>query len=205
MSVGDEHLLQNSGLGDLIEEFRPAKASIVAGIIISIMLFAGEQPAFVVEAIREAYLADWRLPLQNDFRWSWLEVGGVSAGGVALAVGGVFLVRYMRRLASRGVAVCENGFRYCSRGVVENVQWAQVSRVREEILPERGPTLGGPVKLLIQIMVTSESVRYVVITQSGKRFEFDGNSIRAIERFRKLLLAQSIRHSFPWEYVQVPG
>ena len=100
------------------------------------------------------------------------------------------------------MSVCQNGFRYRSQGIVEDVEWIEVSRVREEILAGRGPTLGGPVKLLVRMVADSASTRFVVMTQSGKRFEFDGNSVRAIERFRKLLVSQSIRHSFPWEYVR---
>lgn len=183
----------------------PGMANVIAGAILSTLLALGGT-ALIVFSLHAAYVANWHLPLNTNFGWSWLAVGGLSLIGVLLLVCGVLLGRFTRGLRSRRVALCENGFRYRTRGRVEDVLWTDVSGVREEISQERAPILKGPAKLLIPV---TESTNYVVVTRSGKKYSFDGNSVREIEQFRKRLLAESIRRSFscprPWVVASAPS
>ncbi|OWK46772.1 hypothetical protein FRUB_00471 [Fimbriiglobus ruber] len=40
------------------------------------------------------------------------------------------------------------------------------------------------------------------MTASGEKFGFDGNSVKSIRRFGKLLREQADRLSLPWEVVE---
>ena len=67
MTASDEIPPQISDLGNLIEEFRPSKGNIVAGMMLGTALFAGGA-GFVSAAIREAALAGLAVTASERFR-----------------------------------------------------------------------------------------------------------------------------------------
>lgn len=189
---------RDSALGDLIEGFRPSSANIVAGMVISIALMIGGALAIVLP-LRQAYLARWHLPFEVDKGWCWLAVGGFALIGAILVVVGAFLARFCKGLLSRRVELRENGFRYCSRQSIDDVPWTDVSLVQETNRHERPPILKGPAKLLIPKVI---STNYSVLTVAGKKYHFDGNSVKAIKRFGVLLRAEAYRLSISWETIE---
>ena len=199
MSATNSHPLGNPDLGDIIEEFRPAKSNIVAGMILSLMMVVGGGMLIVI-AVRGVTEANWKLPFNSDFGWNWLAVCGVAAIGVVIIACGAFLARYAKGLVSGGISVCENGFRYYARGTVEDVPWTEVSRLRETVSYERLP-IRGPARVLAPGRTYSS---YTIITHAGKEYAFDVNTVRALERLGKLLRAEMFRRSLPYETVQGP-
>jgi hypothetical protein len=201
MSTSNDKLPPNPRLGDLIEEFRPMMGNIVAGMIISAAMVLGGAAAILLP-LRQAYLAHWHLPLNVETGWSWLAVGGFALIGVLLVVFGALLAIYSKGLMSRRVELRENGFRYCSRKSGEDVTWAEVNLVQETNLHERPPILKGPAKLLVPKIV---STSYTLNTASGRKYCFNGNSIKAIKRFGELLRAEAGRRSLNWETIEEHG
>jgi hypothetical protein len=189
---------QAASLGDRIEVFRPMRANIVAGFILSALLVGGGMAAIAIP-LHAAYLAGWDLPFDVKKGWSWLAVGLFALLGIIATLGGVALAAYSRGLLSQCVEIHVNGFRYTSRQGAEDVLWRDISRVQETILYERPPLLKGPAKVLVPKLVSSS---YTVVTTAGKEYGFDGNSIKAIKRFGGVLREQAQRLALPWEMVE---
>jgi hypothetical protein len=130
---------------------------------------------------------------------SWLTAGlGLLLGLVGI-VGGVVFAGYARWLLYHDVELCEHGFRYRQGKATEEVPWSAVTSVRETILYERPPILKGPAKLLLPKLASRS---YTVITKSGKKYSFDGNSIKRIKRFGALLHERVDQVGVPWETVE---
>jgi hypothetical protein len=194
----DEEGVKAGSLGDRLQVFTPMMANTIAGFIISALLLVGGAAA-ICFPLRAAYVAGWDLPVNVNKGWSWLAVGLFCLIGTGLTVGGGVLATYCYGLISHRVEVWTNGFRYCSRQSVEEVFWADIDRIRETVLYERPPILKGPAKLLLPKLT---SISYTVMTVSGKEYGFDGNSVKSIKRFGKLLREQADRLSLPWETVE---
>jgi hypothetical protein len=190
-----------SALGDRLQDFRPMTATVIAGFILSVLLVAGGLAA-IGFPLRSAVRAGGDLPFAAEKQMSWLVVGFLSLLGIGLTVGGAALAVFSRGLISRRVEVCVNGFRHCSRRSVEEVLWTDVALIRENIVYERYPILKGPAKLLLPKVA---STSYWVITTGGKEYRFDGDSIKGIKRFGKILRQQADRLSLPWETVEDHG
>jgi hypothetical protein len=191
----------DNNLGARTDVFKPMQANIVAGFILSTLMLVGGAAA-VGFPLRAAYLANWNLPAHAQKGMSWLAVGLFCLIGIGLIVGGVILAFYSRGLTSRRVEVCANGFRYCGRRSTDDVFWDDIDCIKETILYERPPLLKGPAKLLLPKIA---STSYTVVTTSGKEYGFDGNSIKAIKRFGKLLRQQADRLSLPWKTIETHG
>jgi hypothetical protein len=198
LSVPARVSTDDAQLGELDAVFEPMSANIVAGFIISLLLIVGGLSA-IGFSLHAAHVAGWKLPTNAERGWSWINVGLATLLGVALITGGLVLGRFARGLMSHRVEVFAKGFRYCSRGSAEPVLWTNIGGIRETILYERPPILKGPAKLLLPKVA---SFRYLVVTNRGKEYSFDGNSIKSIERFGNILRAQAERLSLPFETVE---
>jgi len=62
------------------------------------------------------------------------------------------------------------------------------------------PILTGPAK---HAMPKLASKRYIVFLKSGEQHDFDGNSIKAINRFGRVLREESEPESVPWERAEL--
>ncbi|WP_143392782.1 hypothetical protein [Fimbriiglobus ruber] len=185
-------------LGESIQVFKPMMGNIFAGFIISLLLLAGSA-ALVGFPLRSAYRQDWNLPLSHEKDFSWLLVGLYCMLSFVVGVLGVLLAWYCRKLLFFRVEVYKNGFRCVSRGSTDDVRWADVTGIQETILYESPPILKGAAKHLLPKVASSS---YLVMTASGEKFGFDGNSVKSIRRFGKLLREQADRLSLPWEVVE---
>lgn len=185
-------------LGNFVGQFMPPKAILAAALIVSIMLIAGGGASIVV-SLRTAYLRNWQLPFSAETGFSWLAMAGCIALGIGLIVGGVLLAKFIRKLSSRGLILCENGFCYVARGIVDNVLWSEVARLRETVRYNEPSILTGPLHIF---MPRSGVSRYTMILRSGKEYAFDGDSVQRIKQLGKLLRDEAFRCSIPYEAVQ---
>jgi Protein of unknown function (DUF3592) len=197
-SAGVPPVIQVADLGAKREVFSPRMANTVAGFIISALLVVGGTAAIGLP-LREAYLADWNLPVYVKTGWCWLAIGVLAVVGVFLAAGGIVLMRFSKALLSHRVELFANGFRFGPQDSAEVALWTNVVRVRETILYERPPILKGAAKLLLPKIA---SASYVIVTKSGKEYGFDGNSIKEIQTFAQVLRDLANRLSLPWETVE---
>jgi hypothetical protein len=186
-------------MGQRREVFRPMLGNIIAGFIISGLLVAGGL-AMIGGPTLKAAGRDWDLPNYDahGLAWLWLVLFWVI--GLGLVAAGVALARYAQGLISHRVEVWTDGFQFWKRGSADEVRWTAVRLVRETIQYERPPILKGPAKLVLPKLA---SWSYSVIADTGTSYEFDGNSIKAIKQFGRLLRERAEANGVPWEQVEV--
>jgi hypothetical protein len=175
--------------------------NVAAGLVISALLLTGGAAAAGF-SLRAAYLAGGDLPLNAEKDVSWVVVGLGCVAGLLLLGGGVALAVYCRGLLAHRVEVRAGGFRYVTRRSADDVRWEEVARVVETVVYERHPVLKFPASMLLPKVA---STSYTVVTGSGREYEFDANSVRAIRRFGKVLRAQADRLGLAWETVERHG
>jgi hypothetical protein len=170
-------------LGRTIETFRPTMTNVVAGGILSALLFT-----FGCGILATVFVVGRRQAANGiDGAW-WIAVCLWSAIGLVAIAGAFGLARYARRLAMREVQICEHGLRCVYRqGVVEST-WDSLRTVRETIFYEPLPMLNLPVG----------SRRFTVVLADGSEHTFDGNAIARLGRFAKLLRQQIAGKKVNW-------
>lgn len=196
----EQSQVETRSLGDCVLVFRPAVGNIVAGYILAgLFLMAGA--ASVCFSVRKASEAAWNLPLwDNEPRtWCWTLFGFFCLLGVVLGGLGAWLAVFATRLISCRVEWCRDGFRYVSRRTDDEVRWNEIRAVQERIVYERPPVVKGPAQLLLPKIA---SVSYMVTAATGKDYDFDGNSVKAIKRLGNLLREEAKRHALPWTTVE---
>lgn len=187
-----------SPLGARLGLFQPRSANIVAGFVLSLLLTGGGLTMLGWDA-REVYLSGGNLPWDVKQGMSWLAAGLGLLLGLVVTIGGVVLGRYVWRLRSHRVEVCEYGFRYWQGDTVEEVQWGDIAMVQEIVRHERPPILKGPAKFLLPKFTSS---RYIAVTRTGKQYHFDGNSVGNIDRMGELLWEGCRTVGSPWKTVE---
>jgi hypothetical protein len=198
MATGNDPPPADADLGAPIDVFKPMAANVAAGFVLAgLLVVAGA--AAVWFPLWGAYRAGWNLPLNAEKDWSWLTVVLFAVIGVLALWMAAAFAQFARGLIAHRVEVYADGFRHHTRGGVEAVRWADVAGVRETILYERPPVLKGAARLLIPKVA---STSYAVATRAGKVYEFDGNAVKAIRRFGRVLRAQADRLALPWETVE---
>ncbi len=115
--------------------------------------------------------------------------------GLALALGGCFVARGMRKLASFALTICECGF-YCSRGgLVSVLGFADITRVDETVVHEKLPSIKA-VTDKAESEITSHY--YEVYRCDGERFYFDGNNLPRTCLLSGQLKKAKVTHGFQW-------
>jgi hypothetical protein len=187
-------------VGEPIEVFRPGVASIFAGFILG-LLFCGGAAALFSFIIREIDLAGGDLPLLDSDKGSisWAVAGLVLLTAVGLSLAGLAFTYIAWSLIARRVEFCANGFRYFTKGSVEEVSWAGVASIRQTVIYEKPPLLKGPAKALLPKMASST---YDVVTKSGKEYSFNGDSVKRFKKFIGLLREQAEKSGIPWEKLE---
>jgi hypothetical protein len=188
-------------LGEPIEVFRPGVASIFAGFILGFLFCTGATALFWF-IIRQIYLSGADLPFltpedKGSISWGVAGIGLLTA--VGLSLGGIVFGWITWDLLSRQVELCVNGFRYFTRGCVEEVLWMDVASIRQTVCYEKPPLLKGPAKVLLPKLATST---YDVVTKNGKEYSFNGDSVKRFKKFVGLLREQAEKSGIPWEKVQ---
>lgn len=185
-------------LGQVVEEFNPTAANVVAGHILALLLFGGSL-SIVWFMSKELLRARWPLPLYRENEVCWIIVGVALAFTIGLATGSVFLARYARSLSSRGFALCADGFRYREGDACDDVPWSDIEGIREIVTYERPPVLKGPAALLVPKVA---SYSYAIVHKSGKTFHFDGNAVKNIKRFGAKLRECAEARQLGWQVVE---
>ena len=188
-------------LGEPIEMFRPKQINVIAGYILTAILFGGAL-LLIGFPLHGAYQANWKLPFDVKKGWSWLAVGLMTLLGLGVMVGACAMAFYARWLASHQLEVGANGFRRISRSSRDEVLWSEVDRITTCILYERPPILKGPLKLLLP-QIASKS--YQILTKSGQEHAFDGNDVNNLPRLEALLQQQAQSRGIPWGTVELKG
>jgi hypothetical protein len=182
--ANEEQATRALDLGDRIDVFKPKRQNIPLGLFLSTLLMVVGAAA-IGFPLHAAYRADWNLPLDPVQRVqgggpksSWPAVGVLCLLGIGLTVGGIALAVYSWRLIWGRVEIWTNGFRFCSRRSAEDVFWADIVRIQETL---------------------HYGTSYTVETKSGKKYRFNGDSVKGIQRFGDVLRQQADRLSLPWE------
>jgi hypothetical protein len=190
-------------LGARIEWFGPWQANLVAGRILSIVLplFGLFGSATMVSRIaRDAR----RIPAGQPGEWIlYVSIAVFIAGGLIFLYWGIHIFRYTSKLASHEVELFENGLRRRFEGYVTILLWSEVVRVVETVSYERPPILTFPTVLLVPEFASRS---YGVVAKGGTIVEFDGNHIKLLKRFSRLLREQTNRLGIPWDvhHLHVP-
>lgn len=154
-------------LGKVTYETKPNTSNLVAGVIISALLFFGGLGSFG-QAVREI----WAGRPQNGE--DWIGVIMFMGIGVALAVGGVYMFFWIRSLFGFRLRVCADGFSFTRRGIESVFAWDEIKQIRETVSHEKLPIVKGPAR---QLMPTKTSRSYTVVRCDGEEFYFDDNVI----------------------------
>ena len=181
-------------LGGPNAAFKPAMENLVAGIIIGLLMILGGG-AIVAFGVREAILNGANLPWFAREGSCFAAVLGMSILGLAIAVGGVGLIIWVRGLFSLRVFVCEQGFFCVKRKRVQVFRWDQIAVVREIIIKEHFPLKGAAKH--VAPMGTSRS--FVVRRQDGVEFAFDGNTVKKLNSLAKLIEQATRQRGILWD------
>jgi hypothetical protein len=191
-------------LGEIKREFRPGLENLIAGIIIGLLMIGGGCTLmyFATNGVIESGGA---LPFwtgKGEKGWSWGAVGIAAAMGIGLAIGGFFLIRWVRSLFSFRVRIGQNGFAVIDKQTVRVFGWEDIISVQETHLHERPPLLKGVAKYALPEM-TSKS--FFVKIKEGEPFAFDGNTIKGHSKLAKMIKEETERRNIPWEIVEEHG
>lgn len=170
------------------------RATIYAGMVIGLLLIGISLMALTLLG-RELYQRGGELPAFAEKGMSWGTAALLTLLAVGLAIGGVFLIRYVRSLSSHRVCIFSGGFLYSFAREADAVPWGKVEVIKEIITYERLPIVKGPAKYLVP---KEASFRYVIVSRGGKEYTFDGDSIQRIKRFGKVLRQQATEQGIQW-------
>jgi len=185
-------------LGKVTYVTKPNTSNLIAGIIISLLLFGGGL-SISVHMLRQLFF-DGAHPPQTTT--DTLAVVGIAIFGVALAIGGVFLFRWAKSMFGFRLSVCRDGF-YFVRGGMESVfAWDDIAEVRETVLHEKLPLVKGAAR---KLMPTKTSRSYTVTRCDGKQFYFDDNVIERTSLLSGPLSSAAKNTGFAWETTEEQG
>lgn len=181
-----------ASLGKKTYEVKPSTTNIVAGFVLSgILFFGGLSLAGMM--VRQMFFPPG-LPLQTGS--DWLGVIFLALLGLGLAAGGVLLFRFSRSMLGFQLFVCSEGFWFIREGKEHVFAWTEVVKVQEQVQYEKLPLVKGPAQRLI----SSKAVRtFTVIRCDGEQFYFDENVIPRPSLLSGPLSSAAKRHNIPWE------
>lgn len=157
-------------LGRVRWETKPSMSNLVAGFILGVGLVVGGL-LLAGYMVRQVAFAGGAPPPDAS---GWLGAIVLALLGLALAVGGVFLVLFARSLVGLRLRVCAEGF-CVTRGNQEDVfAWDEIILVKEPVIEERLPLAKGAAR---HLMPTKTTRTYTVVRCDGEEFYFDENVI----------------------------
>jgi hypothetical protein len=187
-------------LGAIKREFKPGLENLVAGIMIGLLLIAAGGAAlyFSTKGVIEG---GGNLPFWSEKGLSWGTAGIVTAFGIGLVTGGVFLIRWIHSRFSFRLRVGQNGFAVSEKKSEQVFGWDDIVSVRETHLHERPPILKGVAKY---VLPKSISKSFIVMVKQGDGFGFDGN-IKGHLELARMIKEETERRRIPWETVDEQG
>ncbi len=189
----------NNSLGEKVETFKPMMGNIVAGFILGLLSCGGAAIMFGF-VIRAAFRKNWNIPLIAEDGLSWLLFAAFLFGATALFVMGLAFMHLSRSLIGLRVDIYANGIRVRPQYIMyEDIHWSEVSLIQETLSYKRPPILTFPASLLLPKV---SSVSYIIFASNGKQYAFDGNSVKAIRRFGRILRERATIASVKWESLE---
>ncbi len=179
-------------LGKVTYVTKPNTSNLVAGMIISLLLFGGGLSLSAYMLWQGFFSGVHRSQTAADT----LGAVAIAVLGVALAIGGVFLFRWAKSMFGFRLSVCRDGF-YFVRGGVESVfAWNDIVQVRETVLHEKLPLAKGAAS---KLMPTKTSRSYTLVRCDGMEFHFDDNVIARTSLLSGPLSSAAKTTGFAWE------
>ncbi len=180
-----------ASIGKQTYEVKPSATNIVAGFILSGVLFLGGLGLTGFMVRQMFFPAGQPLYSVSD----WLGAIFLAILGIALAVGGVFLFKFSRSLMGFQLFVCSEGFWFTRQGKEVVFAWVEVVQVQEQVLHEKLPIVKGPA----QKLVPTKAVRTYTVTRcDGEQFYFDENVIPRPSLLSGPLSSAAKRLNIPW-------
>lgn len=179
-------------LGKITFETKPNVSNLVAGGIIALLLVAGGL-SLSAYMLRVMFFGG-RNPPQTP--GDWAGAVAIAVIGVGLAVGGVFLARWVKSMFGFRLRICHEGFFFTRDGVETVFAWDEIVRVHETVLHEKLPIVKGPAR---QLMPTKTSHSYTVVRCDGLEFHFNQNVIPHTSLLAGPLASAAQTHGFDWE------
>jgi hypothetical protein len=191
-------------LGEIRAEFQPGRDNLIAGLILGLLAIAGGC-TLIYLAANGALQSGGNLPVwlpKGRKGWSWGAVAGISVMGVALAVGGILLLWWVKSLFSFGVRIGLNGMAVVDKRGMRVISWDDIASVQENHLYERPPILKGPAQFVLPKMLSKS---FIVKTKQGEPLTFDGTTIKGHVELAALIKERLDGRSIPWEIVEMHG
>ena len=186
-------------LGEAIEEFRPgienAIAAFIMGAVLIIVSIAG-----LFALANQIIDASGKLPFYAERGPAWLWIVLLTILALLGIAGGVFLLWLGKLLWSiAGVWICSGGICFVRSGKVDVVLREQVAHIEEHVSQKRFPLKYG----LDQVAPMGKARSYEIELVTGRKFGVDGNSVRQIGRFGKLLEEWAKQQNVPWKILEL--
>jgi hypothetical protein len=185
-------------LGKVIYESRPKTENLVAGIIIALLMI-GAGFGMAAYILRQLYHPAGDRPADTS---NLIGAHVLVVFGVLLAIGGGYMLLWMRSLFSFRLRVCSDGFCVVDRGVETAFAWDEIVQVKELVSHERLPLVKGPAQLL---MPTKTSRSYAVVRCDGIQFDFDANLLPSTSLLAGPLATAARTHGFEWHTSEETG
>ncbi len=182
-------------MGKVTYEVKPNTSNVVAGFILGIGLVGG---GFVLTGtmIRQMFFRGGNPP-QNAS--DWIAVVMLALLGIAVAVGGVFMVKFVRSLVGFRLRVCSDGFWFTRSNQQFVFAWDEIVRVKESVVEETLPMAKGPAR---RLMPTKKTHTYTVVRCDGEQFYFDENVIPRTSLLAGPLKTAAKARGIEWETEQ---
>jgi hypothetical protein len=185
-------------LGCVIGSFKPSRANVISGWILSLLCACGAA-GFAYMTYMGGRERNWDMPFMGAKDFDWFTFGLMVFVVVGLLGGSGFLAYLAWSLPSVSVDIYENAFTANAGGVSRSFTWSEVRLIRETTLFERAPVLHFPASLLIP---KSKSKYYDIIIDEKTQFRHSGTTIKHLKLFARVLAEISALHRIPWEEVE---
>jgi hypothetical protein len=190
------------GLGPQTADFEPGLANFVVGVILGLLGIAAGV-ALV------GWMAHFVISRGGDLQWfgardrhdlPWFLVGLMVFCGLAVAYFfGLEFLRTAGRVRSFRLIVCRDGFVSVEGKRVEVFRWDDLACVVEIATREYFPLKMG----LKYLAPLGRSYSYAVRRKDGGQVEVDGNVVKHLGKFKKLLRAEAQRRGVEWHTEEV--
>ncbi len=181
-------------IGKIRREFKPALENVVAGFIIGLLMIGGGC-VLVYLAVNGVIESRGNLPFWVEKGWCWGAVGILGALAIGLIGGGVFLIRWMRSLASLRVRVGFNGLSVTQKNGTQIMAWPDIVSVQETHLYEPMARRGVAKYALPEVM----SEIFLLRIKDRDPFLFNVHTIRGHVMLAHMIKKETDKLNIPWE------
>ncbi|WP_232105095.1 hypothetical protein [Gimesia chilikensis] len=186
-------------LGELEAQFRPSRLHQAAGYIMVVLIF-GCGSYFLIYCATKLIRQHDRLPGIGGKGETLFSLGFGCVFGIGMMVASIFLLRWLRSVASLSVFLGENGFCVIRDQRVEVYTWDQIRWVLETVSIESPPLLVPP---LNRILPKTTSRSFIIYRYDGTEFGFDRSYLKDHYVFADLVKQKTDQLGIFWKIVEV--